>query len=269
MGQNVLVENTEQDASCTVVDMELDEDSHSKTPDHYESINQNQSAPLYIIKCNSCPEGIHHSSITKQEHELAVLAYAARHNVSDTGLSDLLALINLYLPESNLLDTNISKLKEKCGFNGNFLNNFIFCNICKNILKSDQETCITPDCPGQTPSSKNKSFFMTADLTSQLKNILIKPDLWGSIQENAERKTTTITDITDGEAYLLLKKEGNFLYNKNNITLTLFTDGVPLFKSSGVSMWPVYLLIMKFQGTNVSARKICFFGESGRVQESL
>ena len=84
---------------------------------------------------------------------------------------------------------------------------------------------------------------MTADLTSQLKNILIKPDLWGSIQENAERKTTTITDITDGEAYLLLKKEGNFLYNKNNITLTLFTDGVPLFKSSGVSMWPVYLLI--------------------------
>ena len=124
-----------------------------------------------------------------------------------------------------------------------FLNNFIFCNICKNILKSDQETCITPDCPRQTPSSKNKSFFMTADLTSQLKNILIKPDLWGSIQENAERKTTTITDITDGEAYLLLKKEGNFLYNKNNITLTLFTDGVPLFKSSGVCMWPVYLLI--------------------------
>lgn len=34
-----------------------------------------------------------------------------------------------------------------------------------------------------------------------------------------------------------------FLANRNNISLTWYTDGIPMFKSSKVSIWPVYLSI--------------------------
>lgn len=190
-----------------------------------------------------CSDGIYKSKLTKTEHELAVLAYAARHSLSDTALEDLLKLLNLYLPESNLLDSNIALLKERCGFTSKFLKTYTFCNVCKNTVDKETESCSTPDCPGKVPSSKNKSFFMTGDLKIQLTDVLSKPGTWNSVQEYKESKASTITDITDGKAYKDLNKEGMFLYSKNNISLTLFTDGVPLFKSSGVSMWPVYLLV--------------------------
>ncbi|WAQ94314.1 hypothetical protein MAR_006785 [Mya arenaria] len=207
-------------------------------------VKDTESAPLYIVKCNMCPNSIYNSQITKKEHELAILTFSARHNLSDAALEDLLKLVNLYLPESNLVETNIEVLKERCGFNGTFLKSHTFCNICKNILKSGKDTCSTPNCPGKTPSLKTKSFFMTADLKVQLQEILTRPGVWESIKDERSKPThSSFSDITDGDAYTALKLEGCFLSNSDNITFTMFTDGVPLFKSSGVSMWPVYLLI--------------------------
>ncbi|XP_033725139.1 LOW QUALITY PROTEIN: uncharacterized protein LOC117315101 [Pecten maximus] len=40
-----------------------------------------------------------------------------------------------------------------------------------------------------------------------------------------------------------LKEPGGFLDQTSNLTLSLFIDGIPLFTSSAVSLWPVYLLI--------------------------
>ena len=41
-----------------------------------------------------------------------------------------------------------------------------------------------------------------------------------------------------------MREENGFLAcPSNNVTFTLFTDGIPLFKSSNVSLWPVYLVI--------------------------
>jgi len=34
-----------------------------------------------------------------------------------------------------------------------------------------------------------------------------------------------------------------FLKNTANISFTWYTDGVPVFKSSKISMWPLYLTI--------------------------
>ena len=48
-------------------------------------------------------------------------------------------------------------------------------------------------------------------------------------------------DIYDGSVYKSLPT--NFSENRNNITFTWNTDGVPLFKSSHVSIWPFYLMI--------------------------
>ncbi len=41
-----------------------------------------------------------------------------------------------------------------------------------------------------------------------------------------------------------LCQPGRFFSNPNNLALSLSTDGVPLFKSSKISLWPVFLVIL-------------------------
>ena len=52
-----------------------------------------------------------------------------------------------------------------------------------------------------------------------------------------------ISDVYDGKAYQIHIAEGGFLSNTMNISLLLNTDGVQVFKSSNLSLWPVYLVI--------------------------
>ena len=55
-------------------------------------------------------------------------------------------------------------------------------------------------------------------------------------------KNGLYSDIYDGEVYQHQMSTG-FLADDRNISFTFNTDGVPVFKSSGFSFWPLYLLI--------------------------
>ena len=160
--------------------------------------NLNGSASLYIIQCDKCSDGTYSSDISVQEHELALLAYATRHNLSDTGVQQLVDMISLCLPASNFLDGNINKIKECCGFGNQFMKGYLFCNICKRTLEDGAETCQTPNCIGQRLASTSQSFLMTGDLEVQLKSVLNKPGIWNAIQHMKTSKSSTITDIVDG-----------------------------------------------------------------------
>ena len=50
------------------------------------------------------------------------------------------------------------------------------------------------------------------------------------------------SDIYDGRIYQELVELG-FLSNVNNVLLLLNTDGIPVFKSSSFSFWPLHLTI--------------------------
>ena len=50
------------------------------------------------------------------------------------------------------------------------------------------------------------------------------------------------SDIYSGALYQHHFGTG-FLSNRNNISLIFNTDGIPVFKSSNFSFWPLYLLI--------------------------
>ena len=43
--------------------------------------------------------------------------------------------------------------------------------------------------------------------------------------------------------YQKLSEPGQGLYGNNNLTLTFNTDGVALYKSSRIEIWPIYLTI--------------------------
>jgi len=49
-------------------------------------------------------------------------------------------------------------------------------------------------------------------------------------------------DIYDGELYKAVVGSG-LLSQIENISLMINTDGIPIFKSSNVAAWPVYLMI--------------------------
>lgn len=229
-----------------------DEDSNNEETDSTQNMEHGNSngassdplgkTPLYILPQTN---ENYKSSITYHDHVLAVSAYCSRHNLSDTAFKDLLHLIQLHIPDNSLLETNINKMKDKCGFAMNHLTFHTFCTVCENVFSSGTDRCQTPGCVGRKVKSRSNNYFVTGKINKQLEDILTKKDIWQSITERASTciSTSTITDILDGSEYRKLKTDGQFLSDKNNISLSFFTDGIPLFKSSGVSLWPVYLII--------------------------
>lgn len=69
--------------------------------------------------------------------------------------------------------------------------------------------------------------------------------------------STCITDITDGEAYQDLMSEGGFLdptANSVNLTAMFNTDGVNLYSSSKIELWPIFLAINELSPVQRFAR---------------
>lgn len=224
-----LIDN--EDDQSKIVNVELsqsnDEDLNSKVP-------------LYVVPPS---DDNFVSPINYDDHVLAVSTYAVRHNISDTAFEHLLYLIDIHIPENNLLERRVIKMKEKCGFNDGLMKFHTFCTHCENVFSNGVDACQTPFCPGKRKTSKSQHYFVTGNLQNQLENVLVRKDIWNSIQEQSNNVTQNITDIVDGIEYKKLKEDEQFLSCTNNISLAFFTDGVALFKSSGISLWPVYLLI--------------------------
>lgn len=65
---------------------------------------------------------------------------------------------------------------------------------------------------------------------------------WEKLQRRFKRSAEPgiLRDVLDGREYL---KHQEFVTNPGNITLLLNTDGVKMFQSSAVSLWPIWLAI--------------------------
>ncbi|KAL5503184.1 hypothetical protein EMCRGX_G010092 [Ephydatia muelleri] len=86
-------------------------------------------------------------------------------------------------------------------------------------------------------------YFTLLSFESCLKGIL--EENWDKLLHSDQTTSVpgVIKDIHDGARYKDLKKEVEIDDAVEHIELILCTDGVPLFKSSGQSIWPVVLSI--------------------------
>lgn len=68
------------------------------------------------------------------------------------------------------------------------------------------------------------------------------PFTWSMLQERLIRVETpgSLSDVYDGEEY---KRHANFLSEPSNVSLTLNTDGVAIYRSSKVELWPVWFTV--------------------------
>lgn len=224
------------------LDEECSSDENDEVIEERRNISMDiNDPPLYVIPSQA---HLYKSSITKSEHLLAASALTTRHNLSQTALSDILDFIQIHIPDENIAETSVSKLKDECGFGPNQLQYHLYCDGCKKMF-NDNDICQTPNCTGSKQNLELKKYFVTSKLEEQLQDILERPRLWDLVEQSnaCSFENDVISDIKSGTGYLKLKQPGGFLHKSTNITLTLFTDGIPLFSSSSVSLWPVYLLI--------------------------
>ena len=52
-------------------------------------------------------------------------------------------------------------------------------------------------------------------------------------------KKNPLSDVWTGS--VIQQQMSEFFKTKNNLALSIFTDGIPLFKSNKISLWPVLL----------------------------
>lgn len=90
-------------------------------------------------------------------------------------------------------------------------------------------------------SEKNSTdYFLEMDVISQLQTFFTRGDFVDGPRHRLDRskkKQSNIEDVYGSNRYRRLFDNDGPLSNPNNISFTLNTDGVPIFKSSKTFIW--------------------------------
>ncbi|XP_075735380.1 uncharacterized protein LOC142776150 [Rhipicephalus microplus] len=182
-----------------------------------------------------------------------IMSFIAAHGLSWSDVDDLLKLVEALfgfekcgLPQSKYLlrklwsanCDSVSKYHYCCSQCGKLLDIssdkiHLTCNVCRSTVKvSDVKS--------------GGTFFSILDVGMQLSSTI--ESLSGVLFENlsklkqqAEVGCHLIRDITSGMMHRTLREKGVLRWS--DLTITLNTDGSPLYKSSNSSKWPIQMII--------------------------
>ena len=177
--------------------------------------------------------------VTYTEAELLILNYTIRHSISDVGLEDLLSTINKLLP------LNIFPSKYRFLKNYKTPNDFIIRYYCPNCcsLLEDEKNLIILKCKSCNEEHDKKilhrilkSYFLQIPLRAQIEDF-VNSEKYDLICKNNNENDDYVSNITSGRYYTNLKK--NKIIDHHDLTLQFNSDGVKLFKSSSLSLWPI------------------------------
>lgn len=189
-----------------------------------------------------------------------VLVYFLRHNLTLVALEDLLKLINCIIGKNSLFT---SKYKFFKLFSKPYIpkNNF-YCKHCYSDLEVNnnmyEENAQTMECLNckkinKISSTTDNNFFVTYELEIQLKEV-IEQNIYDFMEHQETLNCNNdISDINDGK----LHKSRNVGESYHEVTLTLNTDGIQVFKSKNKSLWPIQFIInelpinKRFQTKNI------------------
>ncbi|XP_039302129.1 uncharacterized protein LOC120357009 [Solenopsis invicta] len=192
--------------------------------------NDKERVPLY-----------EQSNISKMESELLILNFAIRHSLTDVALEDLITLINCHLPYSVYHTKYIFMKKYDTPAS---IRKCYYCPECYIILKifaaddRTKENLFCPECEcryNKFTLKKSANYFLYLSLEQQLRDF-VNSNKYAMLQ----RENDNYSDIICGKFYRSLKDAG--VIQLHDITLQISTDGVQVFNSSSVTMWPIQVM---------------------------
>ncbi len=176
---------------------------------------------------------------------LLLCCFVIRFRLSDECLNALLCLIEFVLPAENTLFTSLYGVRR-------FLAKYVsmpeiqyFCNFCYTHVSKDAKVCSNSSCLKDLTQTNALAYFVKHSVIKQLSVMFKRKSFADTVRTHRfkyARNGGKLYDVYDGSSYRKLYDNG-FLKEKNNISFAFNTDGVAIFKSSPVSMWPVYLLV--------------------------
>lgn len=216
--------NCSQDSSnCT-------DDIHNYTDD---SDNCKDKSPTENIQEPLYPG----APITVIESILSILTLITRLKISGVMLTYILELINLHCIKPNYCLTTLYRYKKFFQGISTPLTRHFYCSSCHSKLEN--EFCI------ECNSKDNINYFIEIPIIEQLNKMFSRVGFYELLNQRFTREknnTQNYEDIYDGEVYKSAIKDLSFV-NISDLTFTWNTDGVSLFKSSKMGIWPLYLVI--------------------------
>ena len=186
------------------------------------------------------------SECTHTDHDVIVtmlVALMTKHRLKGELRHDLVELINLLLNKYTGKKINPNMVYSYVQDKKFDSEKHYYCLVCSmSVLENDEEcrSCNTRFPEGS--SETGKSYFLSLPIKAQIESILSREDIYKYFkQDYIPRRDGVLGDIKDGKLYqqLLDSRHGD-----NSSLLASFlwsSDGVRIFRSSHIDMWPFYL----------------------------
>ena len=169
-------------------------------------------------------------------------------NLTNSALEALLELLHVLLPVPNHLPKTVHKFKSFFKGWHDGIECIFYCPNCEEVLgsgNSDETMLSCSQCEtsfDKVHLKKAGKFFIHVPFEKQIKSVLKSNSgdilTLPNVKEHCKVHSKCIKDISDGKRYDVTFP---------NLTLTLNTDGIPVFKSSRFDIWPILVLINELE----------------------
>ena len=172
---------------------------------------------------------------------LLLSLFVTKHNLVGDAIQQLLQILSLILPDGHKLCSSVKSFKLFFRNLRNPLIKHYYCGHCMGCIEDiNVKVCPYEKCKR---TIKNKTdYFLEMPVKSQLQKLFAQKEMYVHLQGRFDDLQECYSDIYSGKLYKSYFDEG-LLNCPNNISFTFNTDGASVFKSSNVSVWPLFLVI--------------------------
>lgn len=236
-------DDDDQFENIIVEDMTLPRTENTSFPE--AGVDSCEEPPAENIKSSTEQEKLYPGARVNIGAVMVLLTlYVIKYDLTGEAITHLLQFISLLLPPGNGLPDTLRKFKTYFSKLESPVILHHYCAYCLSSVDKQASTCPNTACMKALSSRNAKAYFVEIPVVHQLSALFSRNGFYSDIQYRFNRKKKhpdNVEDIYDGELYKKLWK--NFLSCPDNVSFLFNCDGVPVFKSSKVSIWPLYLVI--------------------------